>query len=408
MHLVCRIAKALLALQNAGHAQYITWSYSLHCEFDVYSALENQAMKMENELKQWNKEIAKSRDTFHVLNLFTTQQLRVIRQQLGQLNCERISALPPEVISMLMSLSPQIQEKAIKECLVKSKSSLVGQQPSLKKSVDLNDLSTLADHSDNAQTGQFNPDDEVSIEAAIEKLVLRLIEQLSDVEKAAYEDLKGVYPDEVAYLSIKNCSNANIQQEGLTEKASEWWLENKHSYEDKDPLVLFNEIQALNSQNNESDENEQNVDNESNASPVVESIQEDSINLMEQMLIENDIPSGLAREAAECYPDDIEEALSYCLIEKNKSTEQSFLLSSHGSRYAFAIPSGYMCDKKIYNSVYITLTTCACNQYEWNNYYLHRILLISCISCIMARYLAICTTNKARSLAFLQNLIPKK
>ena len=320
---------------------------------------------MENELKQWNKEIAKSRDTFHVLNLFTTQQLRVIRQQLGQLNCERISALPPEVISMLMSLSPKIQEKDIKESLlsVKSKSSSVGQQSSVKKAVDLNDLSTLADHRDNTQTGQFNPDDEVSIEAAIEKLVMRLIEQLSDVEKAAYEELKGVYPDEIAYLSIKNCSNANIQQEGLTEKASEWWLENKSSYEDKDPLVLFNEIQTLNSQNNESVENEQNVDNESDASPVVESIQEGSISLMEQMLIENDIPSGLAREAAELYPDDIEEALSYCLVEKNKSTEQSFLLSSHGSRYVFAITSGYLCDKKIYNSVYIILTTNACSQY---------------------------------------------
>ena len=340
LHLVCRIANALLALRNAGHAKYITWSYSLHCEFDNYDELENRASKMEKELKEWNNEIAKSRDTFHVLNLFTTQQLRVIRQQLGQLNCERISILPPEVISMLMSLSPKIRGKDIKECLllVKSKNLLVG-QPSLKKSEKSNNSLPLVDHSDNMQISQFNPDDEVSMEAAIEKLVMRLIDQLSDVEKTAYEELKGAYPDEVAYLSIKNCSNANMQQEGLIEKASEWCLENKSSYESKDPQVVFNEIQALNSQNNESVENEQNADNESDASPVVESIQEDTINSMEQMLIENDIPSGLAREAAELYPDDIEEALSYCLFEKNKSTEQSFLLSSHGSRYAFSIPS---------------------------------------------------------------------
>ena len=345
MHLVCRIANSLLALRNAGHARYITWSYSFYCEFDIGSALENQAMKMENELKQWKDEIAKSRNTFHVLNLFTTQQLRVIRQQLGQLKCERISTLPPEVISMFMSLSPKIRGKDIKECLllVKTKSSL-GDQPSLKKSEEANNLSTPVDHEDNTEIGQFNPEDEVSIEAAIEKLVMRLINQLSDVEKTAYEELKGAYPDEVAYLSIKNCNNTNMQQEGLIEKTSEWCLENQSSYEEKDPQAVLNEIQAFNSQNNESVENDQNVQSESNASPVVESLQEDNINLMEEMLIENDIPSGLAREAAELYPDDIEEALSYCLVETNKSTEQSFILSIHGSRYIYTltVPLNYL------------------------------------------------------------------
>ena len=340
MHLVCRISNALLALRNAGHARYITWSYSFHCEFDVYSALDNQAIKMENELKAWKDEIAKSRNTFHVLNLFTTQQLRVIRQQLGQLNCERISCLPPTVISMLMSLSPKICEKDIRECLqlVKSKSSSVSQPPS-KKSEDLDNLSGPVDHDDNVQMSQFNPENEVSMEAAIEKLVMELIKRLSDVEKNAYEELKGIYKDEVAYLSIKNCSDASIQdcsdvttqQESLVEKASVWCLENGNSYDNKDPQIVWNEIQGLNSQNNESIMNEQNTQNENNESPVVET-QNDNVYLMEQMLIENDIPSGLAREAAERFPDDIEEALSYCLIEKNKSTEQSFLLSSHGNR----------------------------------------------------------------------------
>ena len=332
MHLVCRISNALLALRNAGHARYITWSYTFHCEFDVYSALDNQAIKMENKLKEWKEEIAKSRNTFHVLNLFTTQQLRVIRQQLGQLNCERIPFLPPTVISMLMSLSPEICEKDVKECLqlVKSKSLLVG-QPSSKKPEDLENLSGPVDHEDNVQMSQFNPEDEVSMEAAIEKLVIQLVNRLSDVEKNAYEELKGIYPDEVAYLSIKNCSDVGMQQEGLIEKASAWCLENGNAYENEDPQVILNEIQGLNSQNNESIGNEQNAQNENDACSVVES-QDDNVYLMEQLLIENDIPSGLAREAAELYPDDIEEALSYCLMEKNRSTEQSFLLSTHASR----------------------------------------------------------------------------
>ena len=322
MHLVCRIANALLALQNAGHARYITWSYSFHCEFNVYDVLDNQAIKMEKELKRWNDEIVKSRNNFPVLNLFTTQQLRVIRQQLGQLNCERISSLPPAVISMLMSLSPKICEKDIDESLhsVKSKSSLVGQHSS-KKLEKLDNISIPVDPDSNIQTSQFNPENEVSMK------VQELISHLNDVERNVYEELKEDYSDEVAYLSIKHCSNSTMEQETLVEDASEWCLNNENSYVDKDPEELLKELNA------HDNKTEQNTQHENDTSAVVQS-KDDSIYLIEQMLIDNDIPSGLAREAAEFYPDDIEEALSYCLDEQNRSTDHSFLQlpSTGGSR----------------------------------------------------------------------------
>ena len=338
MHLACRIANALLALQNAGHARYITWTYSFHCEFDVRSVLENQATKMEKELKQWNDEIAKSRNSFHVLNLFTTQQLRVIRQQLGQLRNDRISALPPTVISMLMSVSPRICEKDIKDCLqlVKSKSSLVGHAS--KKPEDTDNSSCHVDLDDNVQKiSQFNPDNEVSKEAAVEKLVIQLISQLSDVEKNVYEDLKGIYPDKVIYLSIKNCSSANMQ-DNLVGQASAWCADNESHYETKDPAEIFNELQALqNVQNNEPNERiQQNLEHEKDTSEVTQS-QSNDVYLLEQKLIENDIPSGLARQAAKLYSNNsnnLQLALSYCLDEENRSNEHSFLQlpSSDGNR----------------------------------------------------------------------------
>ena len=327
LRLVCRITNALVALQNAGHAQYITWSYSFYCD-DVYSVLENQAMKMERELKRWTDEIAMARNKFHVLNLFTTQQLRVIRQQLGQLNCERITSLPPTVLSMLMSISPKICEKDVKECLQleKSKSSLVGHHPPEKSEV-LEDSSGHVDHDDNVQMIQFNPEDEVSLDAAVEKLVIWLIDQLSDIERNAYEELKGNFSDGMVYLSIKNCSKSNMQLEDLIEDANSWCLENEVNYPNDDPGKILSELQPSNVQNSVSTENEQNMqctDDVTPVSPAMQS-QNDSVCLMEQMLIDNYIPSGLAREAAELYPNDLEEALSYCLNEENKSSDQSVL-----------------------------------------------------------------------------------
>ena len=276
---------------------------------------------MEKELREWNNKIALSRNNFHVLNLFTTQQLRVIRQQLGQLDCESITSLPPTVISMLMSISHKICERDIKDSLqsVKNKSSWVGDHLS-KKSEDKDNSSSPVDHDDNVQIGQFNPDDEVSMEAAVEKLAMQLISHLSELEKNVYEELKGVYPDEVVYLSIKNCTETSSQEEDLVEKASAWCLDNFNNY--ANPEVVLNELQSFITQNSESIENEQNTQYESDTSDVVQS-QNDNIYVMEQILIDNDIPSGLAREAALLFPEDVEEALSYCLDLQLPSTDGS-------------------------------------------------------------------------------------
>ena len=320
MHLVCRIANALLALQSAGHARYITWTYSFYCECDVYSVLENQATKMEKELKDWTDEIAMSRDSFRVLNLFTNRQLRVIREQLGQLNCDRITSIPPTVISMLMSISPKICEQNIKDSLqsVRSKGSLVGHHSS-KSSENKDNSSSTVDH-DDAQISRFNPDDEVSIEAAVEKLALQLIDQLSDIEKNVYDNLKGIYQDGVIYLSIINCIETSSQQVDLVKKASAWCLRNNKVY--ANPEKVLKELQSLITHNNESIENEQNTQYENDTSDVVQS-QDDTVYVMEKTLIGNSIPSGLAREAAEKFPGDIVKALKYCLTSQLPSTDGS-------------------------------------------------------------------------------------
>lgn len=222
---------------------------------------------------------------------------------------------------MLMSISPKICKKDIKDSLqsVKSKSSLIGLHSS-KESEDKDNSSSPVDNDDNVKINQFNPDDEVSMEAAVEKLAMQLIGQLSDVEKSIYEELKGIYPDGVVYLSIKNCTEASLQQENLIGKASAWCLNNAKAY--KKPEVVLSELQSLITQNNECVENEQTTQYENDTSDVVQS-QNDNVYEMEQLLIDNDIASGLAREAAEKFPDDVEKALRYCLDSRFPSADGS-------------------------------------------------------------------------------------
>ena len=276
---------------------------------------------MEKELKGWTDEIAMSRNSFHVLNLFTNRQLQVIREKLGQLNCDRITSVPPTVISMLMSISPKICEQNVKDSLqsVRSKGSLIGHHSS-KTSKNKDNSSNPVDHDDNVQISQFNPDDEVSMEAAVEKLALQLTDQLSDIEKNVYDKLKGVYQDGVIYLSIINCTETSSQQVDLVKKASVWCLKNAKVY--ANPEKVLKELQSLITHNNESIENEQNTQYENDTSDVEQS-QDDKVYVMEKTLIGNSIPSGLAREAAEKFPDDVVKALRYCLSSQLPSTDGS-------------------------------------------------------------------------------------
>ena len=332
---------------------------------------------MESELKEWTGQIATLRSRFHALNYFTTQQLCIIRQKLGQLNCETIDSLPENVLSMLMSISFKICEQDIKDALLQAtKVDDITVDSSVSSNTDKAKMYIPSD--DDAKVSQIFGED-INIEVTIEKKLSLLIEQLTELDRKVFEEIKDSdFSDTVAYLSIKYCANESSQNicEKFIKRASKWCMENEDSYEKMDKHNLLKELESFNSQNNQNfQENVQgafgtddiptsqidetdasNRDNDTTQFNNFQQVQaNDSVNidLIEQELIENDIPSGLAREAAKKFPTNLKKALRYCLEEQNSSTTDELVQS------VITCSSNMLGDGKrhVHNYVFINLFT---------------------------------------------------
>ena len=82
----------------------------------IVKLLQDQANKMESDLKQWKHELSEHRDQFYELNYFTTPQLLSLREELGQFKGSDISAKPvkQEVMTLLQCISRQLSSDSIK------------------------------------------------------------------------------------------------------------------------------------------------------------------------------------------------------------------------------------------------------------------------------------------------------
>ena len=108
----------LISLQQHGNDKYIGWAKQFTCGTDeVLKKLQSQASEMEKDLKDWKEQLSCRRDQFYELNYFTTPQLLLLREELGQFknNPENTDPLKHEVMSLLHSLSQKITSNAVKE-----------------------------------------------------------------------------------------------------------------------------------------------------------------------------------------------------------------------------------------------------------------------------------------------------
>ena len=84
--MVCRISECLLNLQQHGNSDYVGWVLRFDCfAKDILKDLEDQAKEMENDLLNWKEAVVGYRNDFYELNYYTTQQLLILREEIGKL-----------------------------------------------------------------------------------------------------------------------------------------------------------------------------------------------------------------------------------------------------------------------------------------------------------------------------------
>ena len=103
---MCRIAEALIALQQAGEVEYICWSIVIPCAENMLAELRDVAEGMEQRLNVWNEEVVLARKRFYELNYFTTVQLLMLRKDMAHVNNPDTSyVIGPSALTLLQSVS---------------------------------------------------------------------------------------------------------------------------------------------------------------------------------------------------------------------------------------------------------------------------------------------------------------
>ena len=110
-----RIADALMALQQHGSRDYIGWEMRFQCRLpNVVDQLQQVVSKLENDLEQWKCEIQEQRDQFYELNYYTTQQLLLLREELGRLKEPGVTQVKPQAMALLQSISRDVPSDVMK------------------------------------------------------------------------------------------------------------------------------------------------------------------------------------------------------------------------------------------------------------------------------------------------------
>ena len=142
---VTRIAEVLLALRQAGNVAYSERVVMITCavytqgdikepQLDEELAAQNvaelnaSAKEMENALEQWENEVKESRNRYYELNYYTTLQLLKLRKELGLVRLNTGRSVDQEVLSLLHSISHEINTETVCSVLAELKKDRVDLQ----------------------------------------------------------------------------------------------------------------------------------------------------------------------------------------------------------------------------------------------------------------------------------------
>lgn len=116
LSLVRRIADTLIVLQQYGNGVFIGWELQFHSFLPhIVEDLQKIAYNMETALDKWKEEIDRRCNAYYELNYFTSQQLLLLREELGRLKNSEIVELSPVTLSLLQSVSRLVTSENVKD-----------------------------------------------------------------------------------------------------------------------------------------------------------------------------------------------------------------------------------------------------------------------------------------------------
>ena len=390
-----RIADALLALQQHGSGDYIGWEMNCPCNLpNVVDQLQQVASKLENNLEQWKCEIQEQRDEFYELNYYTTQQLLLLRKELGRLQEPGENTVKPEAMALLLSISRDVSGDVMKEYVLN-----VTQKEQQKALVLASTIAQAEDHVSSTgqpteQSAQPEPVDPTISAVVIDLLeseatktsTPRAIQQEDDLgveQKAILANIRNNFGchKQLILLAFEQCENS-CDLHAVTA----WCMDNQSKYtyddddddddddeeeeeEEEDPLTETSDNSSKYDDNMKEDtesgmEVEASINEPAEEMVTVEErIAVDERHPVVKELLELDYPLEQCMQAAKRYPDDSQAAFEYLneLIGKQSTvnlfsgdvnssrTSVDMEIPSHISRYVhlFANPCHVQLYKKI-------------------------------------------------------------
>ena len=326
--MVCRIAKSLYELQNAGHTKYISWSLMFTCSTATVERLRNQAIAMEDELTESLKSVHEHRRSFHGLNYFTTQQLLQIRRELG--NYKQSKPRTQQLYSLLMSYSLNVTVGDIKKA-VDEVCTLLGEQAA-NEEVEEEHTETQSDVVVEKKSVEWTGTEDVEIidaktsneEHSSKEKLSDLISQFSPEEEDIFEQLRALeYSNLMCYKAVKHAFSSTEDDDERMDVAMEWCFDNSNLCDDGD-------VERASSSPSTASGKEVNLPHQSvSASETSPAENYDVQHPVVQQLLDLGYSAELSVKAAKLYHGDFEKASEWCLDDeaKHHDTEQSLFSS---------------------------------------------------------------------------------
>ena len=340
LSLVRRIADALIMLQQYGNGEFIGWELQFHSFLPhIVEDLQKIAYNMETALDEWKEEIESRCDAYYELNYFTSQQLLLLREELGRLKNSVIVELSPVTLSLLQSVSRLVTSENVKDT-VKGMATLleethdgvikhhqIPQNVQISASIGAGCNQLHQQIQEPASSTSAIMDDILKNESSKSDVLLPLLQEetLTKDQQSILINLEEIfeYPKKLILLAFERCENPNSYDEVLA-----WCEQNSmlHKYDVEDSRQEA-EIKDDLTTGSYSDEEPEEMDEDFEPTELESQTYKEE-NLLSKLTVKDrlpvdenhpvvkellnlDYPLTDCLKAAHDYPDDIDAALRY-------------------------------------------------------------------------------------------------